>query len=114
MKVTVEKYIKQLVGSTIHPAPSISFHSRQSSHNSAISTRIRLAERKAKLEAEIKYNERLNKLENEGLEVKRKRREADLEKLQMEQEILEKELVKLDHIADYIENLNIRSSNERR
>jgi len=104
-RIDVEKYMQQLTGAIAKKQKSaITRRSSVSLVSKTSSARVKLAERKAKLIAEKAFEKTLIDLEDAELKHKRKLRETETAKLELEQSILEKELDKLDTIADRIEN----------
>ena len=68
--------------------------------------RIQLAENKAKLSAELQYEEEIQRIEEEELKNKRLRRNLELKKKEAETTFLEAELDKLDDVASKLEDFS--------
>ena len=102
VEISLQKYTDDLLNTKANKSLSVkskvSGVSSISSRTSTSSARVRLAEKKAQLEATRLFNERMANLEREEIEHKQKVRAAQFEKLAVEREILEKELDKLDDV----------------
>jgi len=114
LQIAIRKHLQELTGARPKRTSAKSIRSHHSSHTGSICTsasiaRIRLVEKTAKMKAEIKFNETLKNIEKEEMELKaiamKKRREAEIQKLEMEKTVLETELRKLDEAEGEIDRI---------
>lgn len=106
IRVMVGKYIDELKKSTGAKPKVVVFekaasdYTSSSKRSSTSSARVKLAEKKASLMADKLFSDTMEKLEKKEAELqinlKTMKRKADLEKRELEQDILEKELDKID------------------
>ena len=106
LSISVEKYLKEIEGAIPKKWQSKASLVSKGTSISSISARLKLAERKAKLEAEKVYSKRLTELEEQELAYKRNKRKIEMEKMEIEHTTLETELNKLDDLADKLENFD--------
>jgi len=110
LSIIVQKYLDEITTAERQVrAPSVRTHKTNSSCHSSTSSaaRVRLAEKKAQLNSEKNYHEKMKRLEKEELrrkteeiEHKEKLRAVNLERMELEQKLFEKELNDMDRQFD--------------
>lgn len=111
-RIRVEEFLKseplrsRNSGSTSESKDSGSVRSRSSKCSTTSSTRIRLAERKARLDAEKEHLINIQKIEQRELELKHERSKAELAREELETKLLERALNEMDDHSEVASNVS--------